>query len=64
MEDMGLSSESVVFVTNAYHVYRAASYAKAEGLTVNHLGTDIIWYTVPMNYMREMLAVIKMWVLD
>lgn len=64
MEDMGLSSDSVVFVTNAYHVYRAASYAKAEGLTVNHLGTDIIWYTVPMNYMREMLAVIKMWVLD
>ena len=64
MEDMGLSSDSVVFVTNAYHVYRAVSYAKAEGLTVNHLGTDIIWYTVPMNYMREMLAVIKMWVLD
>lgn len=64
MEDMGLSSDSVVFVTNAYHVYRAASYAKAEGLTVNHLGTDIIWYTVPMNYMREMLVVIKMWVLD
>jgi uncharacterized SAM-binding protein YcdF (DUF218 family) len=64
MENMGLSSDSVVFVTNAYHVYRAASYAKAEGLTVNHLGTDIIWYTVPMNYMREMLAVIKMWVLD
>lgn len=64
MEDMGLDTDSVVFVTNAYHVYRAASYAKAEGLTVNHLGTDIIWYTVPMNYMREMLAVIKMWILD
>lgn len=64
MEDMGLDTDSVVFVTNAYHVYRAASYAKAEGLTVNHLGTDIIWYTVPMNYMREMLAVIKMWLLD
>lgn len=64
MDNMGLSSDSVVFVTNAYHVYRAASYAEAEGLTVNHLGTDIIWYTVPMNYMREMLAVLKMWILD
>lgn len=64
MENEGLSLSSVVFVTNAYHVYRAASYAKDEGLTVNHLGTDIIWYTIPMNYMREMLAVIKMWVLD
>ena len=65
MENEGLSLSSVVFVTNAYHVYRSASYAKAEGFTnIAHLGTDIIWYTVPMNYMREMMAVVKMWVLD
>lgn len=64
MKEKGLPDDSVVFVTNGYHVYRAASYAKAEGLTVNHLGTDIIWYTIPMNYMREMLAVVKMWVFD
>ena len=65
MEREGLSLSSVVFVTNAYHVYRAVSYAKDEGfLEVNHLGTDIIWYTIPMNYMREMLAVMKMWVFD
>ncbi len=64
MKEMGLPSDSVVFVTNGYHVYRAASYAKAEGLMVTHLGTDIIWYTIPMNYMREMLAVVKMWVFD
>ena len=65
MEREGLSLSSVVFVTNAYHVYRAAAYAKDEGfLEVNHLGTDIIWYTIPMNYMREMLAVMKMWVFD
>ena len=64
MKEKGLSSDSVVFVTNGYHVYRAASYAKAEGLSVTHLGTGIIWYTIPMNYMREMLAVLKMWVFD
>lgn len=64
MKEKGLKEDSVVFVTNAYHVYRAAFYAKAEGLTVKHLGTDIIWYTVPMNYMREMLAILKMWVFD
>lgn len=64
MNERGLPSDSVVFVTNGYHIYRAASYAKAEGLTVTHLGTDIIWYTIPMNYMREMLAVVKMWVFD
>lgn len=64
MKEKGLSETSVVFVTNAYHIYRGAYYAEKEGLTVTHLGTDIIWYTIPMNYMREMIAVIKMWVLD
>lgn len=64
MKEKGLPDDSVVFVTNGYHVYRGASYAKAEGLTVTHLGTDIIWYTIPMNYMREILAVMKMWVFD
>ena len=64
MKEKGLPDDSVVFVTNGYHVYRGASYAKAEGLTVKHLGTDIIWYTIPMNYLREMLAVLKMWVFD
>lgn len=64
MKEKGLPEDSAVFVTNAYHIYRAASYAKAEGLKVTHLGTDIIWYTIPMNYMREMLAVMKMWVFD
>lgn len=65
MKEKGLSASSVVFVTNGYHIYRAAYYAKDEGfLEASHLGTDIIWYTVPMNYMREMLAVVKMWVVD
>ena len=64
MIERGLSEDSVVFVTNAYHVYRGSYYAEKEGLTVNHLGTDIIWYTIPMNYFREMIAVLKMWILD
>ena len=65
MQERGMSVSRVVFVTNAYHVYRSSYYAKDAGfLEVSHLGTDIIWYTVPMNYMREMLAIVKMWVLD
>lgn len=65
MTEKGMSTSSVVFVTNGYHVYRSSRYAKNEGfLEASHLGTDIIWYTVPMNYMREMLAVVKMWVID
>lgn len=64
MKEKGLSPSSVAFVTNAYHVYRGTYYARQEGLDVTHLGTDIVWYTVPMNYFREMLAVMKMWVFD
>ena len=56
---------SVAFVTNAYHVYRASEYAERQGFKeIRHLGTDIIWYTIPMNYLREMMAVVKMWVFD
>ena len=65
MEEKSMDLSSVVFVTNAYHVYRGAYYAEDEGFVdIAHLGTDIIWYTVPMNYMREMMAVVKMWVFD
>lgn len=51
------------FVTNGYHVYRAGLIAKAEGFDIKHLGTKIALYTVPMNYMREMMAVIQQWFL-
>ena len=65
MEENGMGLSSVVFVTNAYHVYRASSYAEDEGfIDIAHLGTDIIWYTISRNYMREMMAVVKMWVFD
>ena len=65
MEEKDMDLSSVVFVTNAYHVYRGAYYAENEGfIDIAHLGTDIIWYTIPMNYMREMMAVVKMWVFD
>ena len=65
MYENNLSEYSVVFVTNGYHVYRAKEYAESEGFKgITHLGTDIIWYTIPMNYLREMLAVLKMWVFD
>ena len=65
MKEKGLPDDSVVFVTNGYHVYRAKEYAESEGFKgITHLGTDIIWYTIPMNYLREMLAVMKMWVFD
>ena len=64
MKEKGLPEDSVVFVTNTYHIYRGFCYAGKEGLEVTHLGTDTTWYTIPMNYLREMMAVAKMWLLD
>lgn len=29
------------------------------GIKVMKLGADTVWYTIPMNYLREMLAVVK-----
>lgn len=64
MKQMGLPSDSVAFVTSSFHVYRATAYARAEGLDVTHMGASITWYTAPLNYCREMMAVVKMWVFD
>lgn len=44
---------SIVFITNNFHVYRAESIAKTVDISVNHLGADTVWYTIPMNYLRE-----------
>lgn len=44
---------SIVFITNNFHVYRAESIAKTVNISVNHLGADTVWYTIPMNYLRE-----------
>lgn len=64
MRENNLPDDSVVVVSNAYHIYRAVSYARAEGFEVTHLGAEIFWFSVPMSYFREILAVMKMWVFD
>jgi len=50
---------SVVFVTNSFHIYRASKIAKTVGLSPNHIGAQIQWYSIPANYLRECAAVIK-----
>lgn len=47
---------SVAFVTSDYHVFRANLVAKSMGFEVRHLGAKILWYTAPLNYLREILA--------
>lgn len=64
MRANNLPDDSVVVVSHAYHIYRAVSYAKAEGLQATHLGADIRLSGVVSSYLREILAVAKMWVFD
>ncbi len=52
---------SAALITNNFHVYRAQKYAEMAGMNVTHLGADIQWYSVPSNYMREILVVAQYW---
>ncbi len=54
---------SVCFVTNNFHVYRSARLAKMSGLeNVTHLHTSLQWYNYVPSYIRETLAIFKMWI--
>ena len=50
---------SAVLITNDFHVYRAVRTARAVGLEVNSIGAYTDWYTWPVNYLREILAIIN-----
>lgn len=53
----------VAFVTNEYHIYRAASLAKIAGLeNITHAHSNTVWYTVIPSCIRECMAVVKLWV--
>lgn len=56
---------SVAVVTNAFHIYRGTAIARKEGFgAVRHIHGGIEWYNVVPCYLRESLAVLKMWVFD
>ena len=55
----------VAVITNGFHIYRSNSYAKIEGFeNATHLHSGLIWYNYLPCYLRESLAVIKMWILE
>lgn len=54
---------SVVVITNNFHIYRGVSIAKMEGFeNVYHKHAGLKWYNMAPCYLRESLAVLKMWV--
>jgi uncharacterized SAM-binding protein YcdF (DUF218 family) len=52
----------VNYYTNDFHVYRAERRAQSLGITACHIGAPTVWYAIPSNYLREILAVVKSWV--
>ncbi len=55
----------IAFVTTDYHIYRAGKIASAEGFkNITHCHSDIQWYVALPSGLREMFAVMKMWVFD
>lgn len=56
---------SVVVITNNFHIYRGVSIAKMEGFeNVYRKHAGLKWYNIAPCYLRESLAVLKMWVFD
>lgn len=56
---------SALVITNNFHIYRSVNIAKREGLkNVSHLHCGLEWYNLIPCYLRESLAVLKMWVFD
>jgi len=49
-------------VTNDFHIYRAVRTAQQAGIEPHRLGAPTDWYTWSVNYLREMLAVLHLWV--
>lgn len=57
-----LKTKTSVFITNDFHIYRAHSLAKLQGLSPNHLSASTPWHSVIPAYLRENLALVKMFV--
>lgn len=51
-----------VLITNDFHIYRSVQIASHLEIPVNHIGAHTEWSTLLVHYLREMLAVIRMWI--
>ena len=50
---------TTAFITNDYHVYRAGEIAEDAGIGSTHAHADTPWYGIPVDYVREFLAITK-----
>lgn len=65
LDEIFESGYKTVVITNNFHIYRAVSLAKKEGLhSVRHIHAGLQTYNIIICGIRESLAVMKMWVFD
>lgn len=51
---------TTLLITNDYHVFRASQLSEITGLDSASMHAATPWYTVPVDYVRESLAVVKL----
>ena len=56
------NAEQGLVVTNTFHLYRALSIAKYQGLRVEGLSAETPWSAVIKSYSREYLAITKFYI--
>lgn len=58
----GEGKYNVAYITNGYHIYRAGLVAESVGFKdITHLHAETPWFTAIPNGLREVLAVMKTW---
>lgn len=52
----------IAVITNDFHIFRAVRVAGRLGLTATHFHAATDRSSIPMNYSRECLAIVKFWI--
>lgn len=51
---------TTAFITSDYHAFRAGEIAEAAGIGSTRAHADTPWYEIPVDYVRELLAITKL----
>lgn len=60
--DENFENPDIVTITNVFHIYRSKRLALLAGLETKMLGARTPLSAVPSSYLREILAVFKLWI--
>ena len=62
LDDKFKDDYKVVYITNRFHIYRAGKLAEIVGLNAEGYGAKDDIRAMSVSYLREILAIIKLWV--